>query len=186
MDLPLTNPKAKGGTMALWHSSLSPYLKVLPTTSSSFFSVLISVPGHLPALHTAVYLPTAGRDGDWLVSVVELEEHVRGYIAQFSGHLATFLRCDLNASSKNKNRAAILAAQYDSLPPSAQRVAHPVLDIPVQPSPPHRRTCPYPPLHQDAFPPPPYPNSHPPSRRLTTVSKSRRNAASFWQTNHLN
>ena len=65
MELPLTHPKAKGGTMALWHSSLSPYLKVLPTTSPSFFSDLLSVPGHLLALHTAVYLPTAGRDGDW-------------------------------------------------------------------------------------------------------------------------
>ena len=125
MDLPLTNPKAKGGTMALWHSSLSPYLKVLPTTSPSFFSVLISVPGYLPALHTAAYLPTAGRDGDWLASVVELEDHVRGYIDQFSGHLATFLRGDLNASSKNKSRAAILSALIGRLELAKVSIDHP-------------------------------------------------------------
>ena len=80
MDLPLTHPKAKGCTMILWHSSLSPYLKVLPTTSPCFVSVLLTPPGLLPSLHTAVYLPTAGRDGDWLASVVELEAHVLGYI----------------------------------------------------------------------------------------------------------
>ena len=115
MDLPLTHPKAKGGTMAIWHSSLSPYLKVLPSSSPSFFSILISVPGYLPALHTVVYLPTAGRDGEWLASVVELEEHVRGLIDQFSGQLATFLRGDLNASTKNKSRAAILSAMISRL-----------------------------------------------------------------------
>ena len=124
MDLPLTHPKAKGGTMALWHSSLSPYLKVLPSTSPSFFSILISVPGYLPALHTVVYLPTAGRDGDWLASVVELEEHVRGYIDQFSGQLATFLRGDLNASTKNKSRAAILTAMISRLELARVNIDH--------------------------------------------------------------
>ena len=40
MELPLTHPKAKGGTMVMWHFSLSPHLKVLPSTSPSFVSVL--------------------------------------------------------------------------------------------------------------------------------------------------
>ena len=71
MDLPLTHPKAKGCTMILWHSSLSPYLKVLPTTSPCFVSVLLTPPGLLPSRLSS---------WDWLASVVELEAHVLGYI----------------------------------------------------------------------------------------------------------
>ena len=76
MELPLTHPRAKGGTMVMWHSSLSPYVKVLPTPSPSFVSVLLTPPGTLPSLHTAVYLPTAGKEGEWLATLVQLEEHV--------------------------------------------------------------------------------------------------------------
>ena len=38
MELPLTHPRAKGGTLIMWHSSLSPHLKVLDTSSPSFVS----------------------------------------------------------------------------------------------------------------------------------------------------
>ena len=41
LELPLTYPRAKGGTMVMWHKSLSPHLKVLETSSSSYFSVLL-------------------------------------------------------------------------------------------------------------------------------------------------
>ena len=40
LELPLTHPKAKGGTMVLWDNSLSPHLKVLDTSSPSFVSIL--------------------------------------------------------------------------------------------------------------------------------------------------
>ena len=101
MELPLTHPKAKGGTMVMWHFSLSPHLEVQPTTSPSCVSVLLSPPGILPSLHTAVYLPTAGRDGEWLAALVELEQHVQDSIEK-QGPLAVFLRGDFNASSRNK------------------------------------------------------------------------------------
>ena len=65
-DLPLTHARAKGGTMVIWHTSLAPFIKVIKTNSPSFISVLFSPPGYLPSLHTGVYLPTAGKDGDWL------------------------------------------------------------------------------------------------------------------------
>ena len=76
--------------MVMWHVSLSPHLKVLPTTFPSFVSVLLSPPGILPSLHTAVYLPTAGRDGEWLDALVELEQHVHDSIEKH-GPLAVFL-----------------------------------------------------------------------------------------------
>ena len=110
MDLPLTHPRAKGGTMIMWHNSLSPHLKVLDTPSPSFVSVLLSPPGLLPSLHSSVYLPTAGKDGDWLTALVDLEQHVMEVIDKHYGHIATFLRGDFNASSKNKTRATLLSS----------------------------------------------------------------------------
>ena len=103
LELPLTHPRAKGGTMVLWHSSLSPFIKILPSSSPSFISVLLSPPGHLPSLHTGVYLPTAGRDGEWLSTLIELEDHIVKTKEKHEGPLAVFLRGDFNASSKNNN-----------------------------------------------------------------------------------
>ena len=113
MDLPLTHPKAKGGTMIMWHPSLSPFLKILPTSSPSFISVLLTPPGILPSVHTAVYLPTAGKDGEWLATLVDLEQHVM-LNAEKYGNPATFLRGDFNGSSKNKTRNPTLLTKYDS------------------------------------------------------------------------
>ena len=104
-ELPLTHPRAKGGTMVMWHKSLSPHLKVLETSSSSYVSVLLSPPGH-----TAVYLPTAGKEGEWLSSLLDLEQHVMEVIEKHHGELATYLRGDFNASTKNKTRATYLSA----------------------------------------------------------------------------
>ena len=123
-DLPLTHPKAKGGTMVFWHKSLSPFLKVLPTCSPSFVSVLLSPPGILPSLHTAVYLPTAGKDGDWLATIMDLENHVAENVERY-GDVAVFLRGDFNASSKNKFRAAILGAVTDRLNLHRVTIWHP-------------------------------------------------------------
>ena len=110
LELPLTHPRAKGGTLIMWHNSLSPNMKILDTNSSSFISVLLSPPGLIPSLHTAVYFPTAGKDGDWLACLVELEHHLTEVMEEYNGNLAVFIRGDLNASSKNKTRSSFLSA----------------------------------------------------------------------------
>ena len=37
----------------------------------------------LPSLHTAVYLPTAGKDGDWLATIMDLESHVMENVEKY-------------------------------------------------------------------------------------------------------
>ena len=100
--------------MIMWNPSLSPFLKILPTSSPSFISVLLTPPGVLPSVHTAVYLPTAGKDGEWLTTLIDLEQHVI-LNAEKYGNPATFLRGDFNASSKNKTRNATLSAVISRL-----------------------------------------------------------------------
>ena len=75
-SLPLCYPRAKGGTMVLWDRSLSPYVRILEAKSSHFVSLLLTIPGVLPTVHTAVYLPTAGRIGEWTCALSDLETHL--------------------------------------------------------------------------------------------------------------
>ena len=124
MDLPLTHPKAKGGTCIMWKTSISPFVKILPTSSPSFVSVMVTPPGILPSVHTAVYLPTAGKDGEWLATLVELEDHVMMNVEKY-GDLAIFLRGDFNGSGKNKTRFSTLSAVISRLKLAKVKLPHP-------------------------------------------------------------
>ena len=55
-----------------------------------------------------VYLPTAGKDGDWLASLVELEHHLTDIVEEYNRKIAVFVRGDLKASPKNETRARLL------------------------------------------------------------------------------
>ena len=50
MDLPLTYSRAIGGTMVIWQSSQSPHIRVLPTLSPIFVSVLLSPLNIIPSV----------------------------------------------------------------------------------------------------------------------------------------
>ena len=111
MDLPMTHSRAKGGTMVIWHSSLSSHIRVLPTSSPSFVSVLHSpspLPNILPPVHTGVYLPTAGRDGEWLNGLVELELYIMETREKYRNNYITAPRVpNLRFSAKWKRRACL-------------------------------------------------------------------------------
>ena len=61
-ELALDKVKAHGGTMVMWHISLSPYITVLPSNSPCYQSILLKFPDALSSIHTALYLPTDGKD----------------------------------------------------------------------------------------------------------------------------
>lgn len=114
MTLPLTTSKSYGGTMILWRSDLSPCVKVIPPTSPSFISILLKLPGAAESIHTSVYLPTSGKNGEWMVALSELEEHVEE-VRRIHNNCPIFLKGDFNASSKNLLRSTILAATMERL-----------------------------------------------------------------------
>jgi hypothetical protein len=57
-----------------------------------------------------VYLPTAGKDGEWLACLIELEHHITDIVEEHGGNIAVFIRGDLNASSKNMTRSKLFSA----------------------------------------------------------------------------
>ena len=72
-SMALDQRHAWGGTLALWHSSLDPFVKVLPTSSSSVLPLLLSIHGLSPSAHIGIYLPTIGRDHDFLTALTALD-----------------------------------------------------------------------------------------------------------------
>ena len=107
-DLALDKTKAHGGTMVMWHTSLSPFITVLPSESPSYQSILLKLPGTIPSIHTALYLPTSGKEEEFLSSLVELGAHMDEIRSKYPD-AALFLRGDANANPNNAARYSLFS-----------------------------------------------------------------------------
>ena len=104
-DLPLDTRKAIGGTMIMWRSKLDPYVKVLPASSSSSLPILLSIPGLCTTAHIAVYLPTSGKESEFITALAALEVTINMINEEYPCPI--YIRGDCNVNPKNKTRAAI-------------------------------------------------------------------------------
>ena len=107
MELPLTNSKPKGGTMALWKLSLDPYITVHKAVSSSFLPIVLCFPNTVPTIHIALYLPTGGKDAEFIEELANLTVALDELIHKYKSPVI-FLRGDANASSSNSKRSSLL------------------------------------------------------------------------------
>ena len=107
-DLALDKVKAHGGTMVMWHTSLSPFITILPSENASYQSVLLKMPGTLSSIHTALYLPTAGKEEQFMTAMVELEGHIADLRIKYPD-AAHFLRGDANSNQKNSARYTLFS-----------------------------------------------------------------------------
>ena len=71
-DLPLDKKKAWGGTLAVWHSALDPFVTVLPSSTPAILPLHLHIPGLNESLHLTVYLPTAGKDQEFCIELASL------------------------------------------------------------------------------------------------------------------
>ena len=95
--LALRTSRAFGGTLTLWKRSLDPYIKILNVNSSSFNVLLINIPGYPATANNNIYLPTAGRDSDYVSKLSKLE-NVLDEIWDKHEDPIVILRGDVNAS----------------------------------------------------------------------------------------
>ena len=105
-DLPLVTRKAVGGTMAMWRSELDPFIKVLPTSSSSVLPLILSLPGRSPTAHVTVYLPTHGREASFVSAMGVLDSSLLQIKEEFSCPI--YVRGDFNVNPKNTARVNML------------------------------------------------------------------------------
>ena len=122
-ELPLSTRKAKGGTMAMWDCSLDPFIRVLPTSTSAVLPILLSPPGLMPTAHITVYLPTAGRDSEFLSDFAALDAIVSEIVEDFSCPI--YFRGDFNVNPKNITRSNLLHHFCDKFSLTNLDLGHP-------------------------------------------------------------
>ena len=69
---PLMHSASHGGTMIMWKIEHDPYVSVIPSEFSSYLPILFSAPGCPISVHIAVYLPTHGKDNEFLEEISKL------------------------------------------------------------------------------------------------------------------
>ena len=71
-ELALEKRRAKGGKLALWHSTLDPFVSILPTTSPAVLPLLLTIPGVASTVHICLYMPTAGLEAEFVIALASL------------------------------------------------------------------------------------------------------------------
>ena len=93
--------------MALWRREFDPFITTWPASSSSFLPIIFNPPNFPKSIHISVYLPTAGRDAEYLGDLAALETCIDELLEK---HPATpvYLRGDFNTNIANKTRSGLL------------------------------------------------------------------------------
>ena len=71
-ELPLVKSRAFGSTMMLWMKELDPYIEVIPTNTTAILPIMFKMPGLKTTVHIALYMPTHGKDSDFVSDLAEL------------------------------------------------------------------------------------------------------------------
>ena len=71
-ELPLTKNYSSGGTLCLWRKWLDPYVSVHPCQIPSFTPLLLKLPGYQVSIHIGLYLPTHGKDSEFVSDLADL------------------------------------------------------------------------------------------------------------------
>ena len=72
-ELSLSTSRAVGGTLAMWRKHLDPYITVHPTQTSAVLPLVLQLPGAKISAHIAVYLPTSGKDAEFVNELANLQ-----------------------------------------------------------------------------------------------------------------
>ena len=71
-ELPFVKSRAHGGTLVLWRSELDPFVTVYNTATCSFQPIILKLPDCQVSVHFSIYLPTSGKDSDFISELANL------------------------------------------------------------------------------------------------------------------
>ena len=106
-ELPMLRQRAKGGTMVLWKIELQQNIKPLPLMSPSFLPVLFTPQNLKPSIHISIYLPTSGKEDDFVAAITDLKNFIEEIRLMYpDAHL--FIRGDANVNENHRTRSSVL------------------------------------------------------------------------------
>ena len=84
--------------MAFWLRSLDPYISVLEPTSSRILAIILDKPGYQVSAHVAIYLPTAGKESEFVEELAALEATIDNIFEKYPS-CCLYIRGDANSST---------------------------------------------------------------------------------------
>ena len=96
-ELAMIKSRIVGGTLAMWAKHLDPYVTVHPTTTSAFTAIVLQIPGYQVSIHIVCYLPTAGREQDFVSELTNLRICLEDLTEQYPSAIL-YMRGDSNVS----------------------------------------------------------------------------------------
>ena len=106
-ELAMISSRIVGGTLSLWAKYLDPYVTIHKPTTSSFTVMILQLPGSVVTIHVALYLPTSGKDSNFISELTNLRICLTELAAIYP-HSLVFIRGDSNVNSNNKARVLLL------------------------------------------------------------------------------
>ena len=93
--------------MALWETSLDPYVTILPSSSSSVLPLILNILGFQITAHIGVYLPTRGLEQEWTIAMGILSMVVEDILLSYPG-VPIYIHGDANTNPNHPTRPHIL------------------------------------------------------------------------------
>ena len=93
--------------MVMWLREHDPFVSIYPVSSTSFLPLIYSPPELPPTIHIAIYLPTAGRESEFVAAISCLDDCVNALLVKHPD-ATLFLRGDFNVSKSNPTRTGLL------------------------------------------------------------------------------
>ena len=110
--------------MAMWRKWLDPYITVHHTQSSAFLPVILKLPSTRVSVHIAIYLPTHGKDAEFVSELADLKNCLEEVCSENDSPLV-FIRGDGNCNAKNIKRFHLLQHFIDEHSLTQVAILHP-------------------------------------------------------------
>ena len=107
LDLPFEKSRAVGGTLCMWKKWLDPYIHIHPVQTSAILPLILQLPGTKPSVHIGLYLPTSGKDYEFVTELASLTNCLEELIDLYDDPIV-FIRGDGNSNPKNTLRFSLL------------------------------------------------------------------------------
>ena len=96
--------------------------------SSAFLPLVLKLPDSRTSVHVALYLPTHGRDAEFISELAGLQNCLDDICTKNKDAVA-FIRGDSNCNEKNTNRMQLLANFLEEYSPKAHSITPPTLTL---------------------------------------------------------
>lgn len=113
-DLAIIKSKPIGGTMVLWHNSIDPFVTPQPSPTSAISVIALNVPGCRTSIHLAIYMPTSGKDSEFINEITNLRNLIDEINDKYDNPLI-FIRGDGNSNKNNTLRCRLFQSLLNEL-----------------------------------------------------------------------